>query len=724
MEGYLANILESADEGTEDNEEIINTLNSIADKAKGGTGEVPVPTPTAAPSDDKSVASDGNKAKYENIRISDYEKATFEKAKEENLNILGITVYLQDSCILKAARAFLVFKCLEELGEVMKAEPNVQDIEDEKFDYDFSLVYFTKESAEKVKAAIENVSEIKEAVVGTFKVQLEGAEEAAHEETVQTEGKESKPVTKTEDKPKAQAAAAKQEPEKKALVWCNDHGEEKTFTFTDISRLSNQTANYFQSLGIRKGTVVMLILRRRWEYWVCAVALHKIGAILIPGSLQLAKKDLIYRGNSAQIHTMVCLDDKYVLEQVDEAQPSVPSIQHKIVVGGSHEGWRNFHEEVEKFSTEFARPTGDAGTKAHDLMLVYFTSGTTGDPKMVEHDYTHPLGHIVTAKYWQQVQENKLHMSVSDSGWAKFGWGKIYGQWICGAVIFAYDMDKFVPTHLLQKMQDYKLTTFCAPPTMYRFMLQEDVASYDLSSIQNFSTAGEPLNPEVYNRWQELTGKEIREGFGQTEGSVLLANFPWITPKPGSTGKPSPLYDIVLQHDDGTLAKDGEQGALVMQNLKKAYPTGLFVGYYKNPEMTQEILGGGSYCPHDVFMRDKDGYYWFVGRNDDVIKCSGYRIGPFEVESALIEHPAVLECAITAAPDPIRGQVVKATVVLTKGYTPSPELTKELQNHVKHTTAPYKYPRIIEYVDELPKTLGGKIKRAQIRKEDQAASEK
>ena len=514
---------------------------------------------------------------------------------------------------------------------------------------------------------------------------------------------------------------AKQEPEKKALVWCNDAGEEKVFTFTDISRLSNQAANYFQSLGIKKGTVVMLILRRRWEYWICAVALHKIGAILIPGSLQLAKKDLIYRGNSAQIHTMVCLDDKYVLEQVNEAQPSVPSIQHKIVVGGSHEGWRNFHEEVEMFPTEFARPTGEAGTKAHDLMLVYFTSGTTGEPKMVEHDYTHPLGHIVTAKYWQQVQENKLHMSVSDSGWAKFGWGKIYGQWICGAVIFAYDMDKFVPTHLLQKMQDYKLTTFCAPPTMYRFMLQEDVASYDLSSIQNFSTAGEPLNPEVYYRWQELTGKEIREGFGQTEGSVLLANFPWITPKPGSTGKPSPLYDIVLQNDDGTRTKDNEQGALVMQNLKKAYPTGLFVGYYKNPEMTQEILGGGSYCPHDVFMRDSDGYYWFVGRNDDVIKCSGYRIGPFEVESALIEHPAVLECAITAAPDPIRGQVVKATVVLTKGYTPSPELTKELQNHVKHTTAPYKYPRIIEYVDELPKTLGGKIKRAQIRKEDETA---
>ena len=270
---------------------------------------------------------------------------------------------------------------------------------------------------------------------------------------------------------------AKQEPEKKALVWCDDEGGDRTFTFTDISRLSNQAANYFTSLGIRKGTVVMLILRRRWEYWVCAVALHKIGAILIPGSLQLAKKDLIYRGNSAKIHTMICVDDSYVIEQVDHAQPSVPSIQHKIIVGKSREGWRNFHEEVAAFPETFARPTGDAATKVSDTMIVYFTSGTTGDPKMVQHDFSHPLGHIVTAKYWQQVQENKLHMSVSDSGWAKFGWGKIYGQWICGAVIFAYDMAKFVPTHLLQKMQDYKLTTFCAPPTMYRFMLQEDVAA-------------------------------------------------------------------------------------------------------------------------------------------------------------------------------------------------------------------------------------------------------
>ncbi len=452
------------------------------------------------------------------------------------------------------------------------------------------------------------------------------------------------------------------------------------------------------------------------------MALHKIGAVLIPSSLQLTIKDLIYRGNSAGVHTMICIDDDYVIEQVDGAVSSIPTIQNKIVITGKRNGWRSYANEVSAFSQEFPRPTGEEGTVATDPMLVYFTSGTTGKPKLIEHNYTHPLGHIVTAKYWHQVQENKLHMSVSDSGWAKFGWGKIYGQWICGAVQFVYDMDKFIPTKLLQKIQDYKLTTFCAPPTMYRFMLQEDVTSYDLSSVANFTTAGEPLNPEVFNRWKELTGKEIREGFGQTEGSVLVANFPWITPKPGSTGKPSPLYDITLIGEDGKPVGVHEHGALVIKNLDKAWPTGLFVGYFKNPEMTKEVLGNNEYCPHDVFEMDEDGYYWFIGRNDDVIKCSGYRIGPFEVESALIAHPAVLECAVTGAPDPIRGLVVKATVVLTKGYTPSDALTKELQNHVKHTTAPYKYPRIIEYVVELPKTLGGKIKRALIRKEDENAA--
>lgn len=515
-------------------------------------------------------------------------------------------------------------------------------------------------------------------------------------------------------------AWAKEEPEKMALVWCNDHNEEKKFTFTDLSKLSNKAANYFKSLGIKKGTVVMLILRRRWEYWVCATALHKIGAILIPGSLQLTTKDLVFRGNAAQIHTIICIDDDFVVEQVNGAFDKVESLKNRLVVGGGkRENWISFNEEMEKYSDEFPRPTGEEATKWNDTMLVYFTSGTTGMPKSVMHNFAHPFGHIITAKYWQQVQENKLHMSVSDSGWAKFGWGKIYGQWLSGAVIFAYDMDKFIPKNLLQKMQDYKLTTFCAPPTMYRFMLQEDVASYDLSSIQNFATAGEPLNAEVFNKWKKVTnGGIIREGFGQTEGNVLLATFPWVEPKPGALGKPSPLYDIKLLKENGEIAEPNEEGAIIVDNIDKFYPAGLFVGYYKNPEMTKEVLGGRYYNLHDMAYADEEGYYHFVGRNDDVIKCSGYRIGPFEVESAVLEHPACVECAITAAPDPIRGQVVKATIVLAKGYEPSPELVKEIQNHVKHTTAPYKYPRIVEFVDELPKTLGGKIKRAEIRKDN------
>ena len=515
-------------------------------------------------------------------------------------------------------------------------------------------------------------------------------------------------------------AWAKEEPEKMALVWCNDHNEEKKFTFTDLSKLSNKAANYFKSLGIKKGTVVMLILRRRWEYWVCATALHKIGAILIPGSLQLTTKDLVFRGNAAQIHTIICIDDDFVVEQVNGAFDKVESLKNRLVVGGGkRENWISFNEEMEKYSDEFPRPTGEEATKWNDTMLVYFTSGTTGMPKSVMHNFAHPFGHIITAKYWQQVQENKLHMSVSDSVWAKVGWGKIYGQWLSGAVIFAYDLDKFISKNLLQKMQDYKLTTFCAPPTMYRFMLQEDVASYDLSSIQNFATAGEPLNAEVFNKWKKVTnGGIIREGFGQTEGNVLLATFPWVEPKPGALGKPSPLYDIKLLKENGEIAGPNEEGAIIVDNIDKFYPAGLFVGYYKNPEMTKEVLGGRYYNLHDMAYADEEGYYHFVGRNDDVIKCSGYRIGPFEVESAVLEHPACVECAITAAPDPIRGQVVKATIVLAKGYEPSPELVKEIQNHVKHTTAPYKYPRIVEFVDELPKTLGGKIKRAEIRKDN------
>ena len=519
-------------------------------------------------------------------------------------------------------------------------------------------------------------------------------------------------------------AWAEADKNKKALVWCNDHGEEKTFTFSDISRLSNKTANYFRSLGIKKGDVVMMILRRRWEYWICATALHKVGAVLIPGSLQLTKKDIVYRGNSAEVKAIICVNDDFVINQVEASEKEIPTLENKIVVGEPRDGWRFFEDEIEPFSDKFARPTGDQATNWNDIMLVYFTSGTTGMPKMVQHNFAHPLGHIVTAKYWQMVQENKLHMSVSDSGWAKFGWGKIYGQWICGAIVFAYDMDKFIPAKLLEVISKYKITTFCAPPTMYRFMLQEDLKKYDLSSIQRCCTAGEPLNPEVIKKWQEYTGHFIYEGFGQSEGSVLLANFQWFEPRLGSTGKPSPIYDIHLVDKDGNDVKTGEEGSIVVMDVKNHPPVGLFTGYYKNPEMTEEKLLGKFYNTDDMASCDEDGYYCFIGRDDDVIKCSGYRIGPFEVESALLEHPSVVECAITGAPDPIRGQVVKATVVLAAGYTPSEELKKEIQNHVKRVTAPYKYPRVIEFVDELPKTLGGKIKRGQIRKSDEDAANK
>lgn len=511
---------------------------------------------------------------------------------------------------------------------------------------------------------------------------------------------------------------ARVEPEKVALVWCDDHDNEKIITFNELSRLSNQAANAFRRLGVGKGDVVMCILRRRWEYWVCAVALCKLGATIIPASLQLTKKDVIYRANSAEVKVVVCVDDDYVCTQVEEALPESPTICEKLLVAGHRDGWVDFADLIKDESEAFDRPCGDEAVTSKDIMLMYFTSGTTGNPKAVEHNFAHPLGHIITAKYWQQVQENKLHMSVTDSGWAKFGWGKIYGQWIAGATIFAYDMEKFVPTKLLQKIQDYKLTTFCAPPTMYRFMLQEDVASYDLSSVENFATAGEPLNAEVTLAWERLTGKKIREGFGQTEGPVLLATFPWIEPRPGSMGKPSPLLNIKLLDDDGQEVADGEEGAICVTGLKEAYPPGLFVGYYHDDEKTREAVGGEYYNLHDMAWRDSDGYCFFVGRNDDVIKCSGYRIGPFEVESALVEHPAVVECAVTAAPDPIRGKVVKATVVLARGWEPSDDLVKELQNHVKKTTAPYKYPRIVEFVDELPKTIGGKIKRKLIRQTD------
>ncbi len=511
----------------------------------------------------------------------------------------------------------------------------------------------------------------------------------------------------------------------RALVWCDDDGNEKIFTFAEMSRLSNQAANYFKSLGLKKGSVAMLILRQRWEYWICATALIKLGVIFIPGTLQLTKKDIVYRANAAKAEMIICVDDDYVINQVEAAKPEMTSVKYLLLVNeAEREGWLSFNKQFIEFSDTLARPTGDEAPKNTDIMQMYFTSGTTGMPKSVCHNYMHPLGHIVTAKYWQQVQENKLHLSVTDSGWAKFGWGKIYGQWICGATIFAHDYIRFDAKKLLSVIEKYKVTTFCAPPTMYRFMLQEDVQAYDLSGVANWCTAGEPLNAEVFNRWLEYTGGKIHTGFGQSEGSVLIADFPWFEPIPGALGKPSPIYDLQLWNNDGNICEKGEEGEIVLCDVINNPPVGLFVGYYNDPENTEKALGSGNYNLKDVAWCDNDGYYWFVGRHDDVIKCSGYRIGPFEVESALIEHPAVLECAVTAVPDPIRGQVVKATIVLTKNYTPSDALIKELQNHVKKATAPYKYPRVVEFVDELPKTIGGKIKRAQIRKADAENTQK
>ena len=510
-------------------------------------------------------------------------------------------------------------------------------------------------------------------------------------------------------------AWAESQPEKKALIWCNDHGEERIFTFADMKRLSNRAANLFAGLGIAKGDRVLLFLGRRWQYWVCAVALHKLGAVLIPASTQLTAKDVKYRCNAAGVKAVVALDDSYVIGQIEQALPESPSVKHKLLVGAPRAGWLDFDVLLAGQPEAFPRPQGAAAAQGSDLMITYFTSGTTGMPKMVAHNHNYPLGHILTAKYWQRVRDNGLHLTVSDSGWAKFGWGKIYGQWICGAAIFGYDMDKFVPKNLLDKVAQYKPDTFCAPPTMFRFMIQEDLSGYDLSFIRHCSTAGEPLNPEVYNKWKELTGLELCEGFGQSESPVLLANFAGFTPRPGSMGKPSADYNMDIVDENGDSCGVGEEGELVVRGIDKYMPAGLFVEVYNDPEATRQTLGGDLYRTGDIAWRDSKGYYWFVGRNDDMIKCSGYRIGPFEVESALMEHPAVVECAITGAPDPIRGQVVKATVVLAKGYTPGEALVKELQTHVKKVTAPFKYPRVIEFVDALPKTTSGKIRRVEIR---------
>ena len=515
-------------------------------------------------------------------------------------------------------------------------------------------------------------------------------------------------------------AWAEEAPEKLALLWTNDQGAEIRATFAQLKEQSDQAASYLQSLGIGKGDPVMLILKRRYEWWVIMLALCKIGAVVIPATHMLTKKDIIYRNTRASVKAIICVDDAYVTGQIQLAMSESPSVKQYITVTDHGkpipEGFRDWQSEW-KQAPKFVRPAFVNNNE--DTMIMYFTSGTSGEPKMVAHDYLYAMGHLTTGVFWHNLHEGSLHLTVADTGWGKAVWGKFYGQWFAGATVFVFDHEKFNADTLLRQMEKYHVTSFCAPPTIYRFMIREDLSKYDLSSLEYCCTAGEALNPAVFDKLKELIGLNIMEGFGQTETTMSLGTFPWMTPKPGSMGIPNAQYNIDLLRADGTSCEDGEKGEIVIRIGDKK-PIGLFKGYYRDEEKTREAWHDGVYHTGDMAWRDEDGYYWFEGRIDDVIKSSGYRIGPFEVESALMTHPAVVECAITGVPDDIRGMVVKATVVLGKEWKDKAgdDLVKELQQHVKKVTAPYKYPRIVEFVDELPKTISGKIRRVEIRNND------
>ena len=517
---------------------------------------------------------------------------------------------------------------------------------------------------------------------------------------------------------------AKEKPDGLALLWTNDQGEEIRTTFAELKEQTDQAASYLMSLGIGKNDPVMLILKRRYEWWVVMLALCKIGAIVIPATHMLTKKDIIYRNTRASVKAIICVDDAYVTSQVEAATPESPTVKVLIKVTEKPESpenpenpeWHIWQQEWQQ-APKFQRPA--FVNENDDTMLMYFTSGTSGEPKMVAHDYLYAMGHLTTGVFWHNLHEGSLHLTVADTGWGKAVWGKFYGQWFAGATVFVFDHEKFNADTLLRQMEKYKVTSFCAPPTIYRFMIREDLSKYDLSALEYCCTAGEALNPSVFDKLKDLIGLNIMEGFGQTETTMSLGTFPWMTPKPGSMGIPNAQYDIQLVRGDGTPCEDGEKGEIVIK-VGDRKPIGLFKGYYRDEEKTREAWHDGYYHTGDMAWRDEDGYYWFEGRIDDVIKSSGYRIGPFEVESALMTHPAVVECAITGVPDDIRGMVVKATVVLGKEWKDKAgdALIKELQQHVKKVTAPYKYPRIVEFVDELPKTISGKIRRVEIRKKD------
>ena len=509
-------------------------------------------------------------------------------------------------------------------------------------------------------------------------------------------------------------AIADKNPNKVAMMWVANDKTDRAFTFKDMKRYSSKVANYFESLGIKRGDTVMLVLKRHYQFWFCMLALHKIGAIAIPATNQLVEHDFEYRYKAAGVKAIVCTADGDVSVEAEKAAAAYPDML-KFLVGSKKDGWYDFNEDIERFSTHYNRtensPCGD------DPMLMLFTSGTTGYPRIATHSYKYALGHYTTAKFWHNVNPDGLHFTISDTGWGKALWGKLYGQWLCEAGVFTYDFDRFHPDDILPLFKKYNITTFCAPPTMYRFFIKEDLSKYDLSSIQYATTAGEALNPEVYNQFYKATGLKIMEGFGQTETTLSIANFVGTTPKIGSMGRPSPLYDVVVLDPDGNECKTGDTGEICIRTSENV-PCGLFIGYYLDDEKTKEAWHDGYYHTGDQATMDEDGYLWYVGRIDDVIKSSGYRIGPFEIESVIMELPYVLECAITAVPDEVRGQIVKATIVLTKGTVGTDALKKEIQEYVKTHTAPYKYPRIVDFVDELPKTISGKVRRVEIRNND------
>ena len=510
-------------------------------------------------------------------------------------------------------------------------------------------------------------------------------------------------------------------PGKRALVWINDEGEEKTFTFDDISRESKRAAYWLVSKGIKKGDTVMLVLRRRYEWWILMPALHRIGAIVIPATDQLLQSDIEYRTNAADVKMIISYDNPIIQGEIEKSMPNSKTVQYLVTVGKEkRDGWISFHEEYEKAPAEFPRPVGEAATHNKDPMLLYFTSGTSGYPKMVLQDYDYPIGHIMTAKYWHGVVEDGLHLTIAETGWAKSTWGKLYGEWIAGTALFVYDMNMFKPAKMLEMISKYGLTTFCAPPTVYRYLVRQNLSKYDLSKCTRFSTAGEALNDEVYNKWLEQTGKKIYEGYGQTESTIICGNFLELSEiRPGSMGRPNPLYNVEILDANNKSVPAGEIGELCI-HVEDGRPFGLLMGYHKDVALTANAFDGGVYHTGDNVYMDEDGYVWFVGRKDDIIKTAGYRVSPFEVESILQKHPAVMECAVTGVEDPKRGMAVKATIVLSPGYDKKDpkEMEIELSTFAKENTAMYKCPRIFEFLPELPKTISGKIRRVEIRERD------